>query len=216
MAEDREHSEERSSTPETIQNDKCHSMGDAACSTEQARNRFFMGEALAEARAALEENEVPVGCVLVADGEIVARSHNLTNARRNPLCHAEFIAALEYYSSTIGHSPAEAESASMGDMLRRLSACDSDKHSHASKKLVFYITVEPCVMCHGVLERIGATVYFGCYNEIFGTRKLLGACAGTCLEDPRAVDILKEFYGRENLLAPEDKRINKKNRSGDL
>ncbi len=59
----------------------------------------FMGEALKEARAALKANEVPVGCVVVAKGEIVARGHNLTNAKRDPLAHAELV-ALRHCTST--------------------------------------------------------------------------------------------------------------------
>lgn len=147
----------------------------------------FMELALQQAEAALDMDEVPVGCVLVVGGEAVAASHNRTNVCNDPLCHAEYIAAQGW--------------------------CRRQPEAAApSGPPVFYITIEPCVMCHGILQRLGATVYFGCHNEIFGTRHLTGALAGTCLEDPRCVEILRRFYTRENQAAPVEKRISKKNR----
>lgn len=143
-----------------------------------------MERALEEARVALATGEVPVGCVALREGVVVARAHNRTNELHDPLAHAEFL------------------------VVRALEEAGAD-----TAGLTFYITVEPCVMCHGVLSRIGARVFFGCFNEVFGTRCITGGCAGTHLADSRCVDILREFYLRENLQAPPEKRSDKTHRS---
>lgn len=53
---------------------------------------IFMKEALKEAERAFELKEVPVGCVIVKDDEVIARAHNLVESLQNPLKHAELIA----------------------------------------------------------------------------------------------------------------------------
>ena len=83
-----------------------------------------MDMALAEARAAGEAGEVPVGCVVVRDGAVVARAGNRTLADRDPTAHAEIIAI-------------RAAAASLGS--ERLEGCD------------LYVTLEPCAMCAGAV-----------------------------------------------------------------
>jgi tRNA(adenine34) deaminase len=84
----------------------------------------FMDMALEEARAAGERGEVPIGCVLVRDGAVVARAGNRTLADRDPTAHAELVAI-------------RAASAALGS--ERLSDCD------------LYVTLEPCAMCAGAI-----------------------------------------------------------------
>src|SRR6204780_4937826 len=84
----------------------------------------FMDMALDEARAAGAGGEVPVGCVIVRDGGVIARAGNRTLADRDPTAHAEIIAI-------------RAAAASLGS--ERLDACD------------LYVTLEPCAMCAGAL-----------------------------------------------------------------
>jgi tRNA(adenine34) deaminase len=84
----------------------------------------FMAMALDEARAAGARGEVPVGCVIVRDGTVVARAGNRTLADRDPTAHAEIIAI-------------RAAAASLGS--ERLDACD------------LYVTLEPCAMCAGAV-----------------------------------------------------------------
>jgi tRNA(adenine34) deaminase len=84
----------------------------------------FMAMALDEARAAGARGEVPVGCVIVCDGAVVARAGNRTLADRDPTAHAEIIAI-------------RAAAASLGS--ERLDACD------------LYVTLEPCAMCAGAV-----------------------------------------------------------------
>jgi len=80
----------------------------------------FMQMALEEARAAQTRGEVPVGCVIVRDGEVIARAGNRTLADRDPTGHAELLAI-------------RAASAALGS--ERLTDCD------------LYVTLEPCTMC---------------------------------------------------------------------
>ena len=84
----------------------------------------FMDMALEEARAAGARGEVPVGCVIVRDGAVVARAGNRTLADRDPTAHAEIIAIRQ-------------AAASLGS--ERLDACD------------LYVTLEPCAMCAGAV-----------------------------------------------------------------
>lgn len=94
----------------------------------------FMREALAEARAAAAVGEVPIGAVVVRDGEIVARAHNRRELDQDPSAHAEF-AALCAAAQALGRW--------------RLSDC------------TVYVTLEPCCMCAGLMvnARVGRCVY---------------------------------------------------------
>ena len=83
----------------------------------------FMKEALAEARAAYDAGEVPIGCVIVKDGVVIARAHNRTVADHNALSHAEMLAL----------------QAAIADHGWRLPDCD------------MYVTLEPCSMCAGAI-----------------------------------------------------------------
>ena len=94
-----------------------------------------MSIAIEEARAAGARGEVPVGCVVVRDGTIVARAGNRTTADHDPTAHAELI-AIRAASSTLGSE--------------RLGDCD------------LYVTLEPCAMCAAAMSfaRI-RRLYFG-------------------------------------------------------
>lgn len=85
-------------------------------------DEYFMRQALAEARAAMDEEEIPVGAVVVCDNIVVARAHNLTERLHDVTAHAEmlaFTAAAEYFGG------------------KYLNDC------------TLYVTLEPCVMCAG-------------------------------------------------------------------
>lgn len=99
---------------------------------------IFMKEALKEAERAFELKEVPVGCVIVKDDDIISRAHNLVESLQNPLKHAELIAI---------------EKASEKLKSWRLIDCE------------LYVTLEPCAMCASamVYSRI-KKVYFGAYD----------------------------------------------------
>lgn len=98
--------------------------------------------ALAEARKAYSEDEVPVGAVIVHNGTVIAASHNTTRRCHDATAHAEILA------------------------LRLASATLSSRYFN---ECVMYVTLEPCAMCAGacVNSRIGA-VAFGAYDRIAG------------------------------------------------
>ena len=103
--------------------------------------RHFMEEALVEAGKSLPD-DVPVGAVIVRNGKIIARAHNMREARRSPCGHAEVIAA-------------ESASEAIGDW--RLSDCD------------MYVTLEPCPMCAGLIKSCRIrNLYFGAYDPEAG------------------------------------------------
>lgn len=99
---------------------------------------YFMREALEEAEKAYKINEVPIGAVVVKDGEIVGRGFNKRESEKDPTAHAEMIAIREASEKLGGW---------------RLHQCD------------MYVTVEPCPMCAGaiMLSRI-KNLYIGVYD----------------------------------------------------
>lgn len=94
----------------------------------------FMREALEQARLAAAAGEVPVGCVIVHDGQVVASGFNRPISRHDPTAHAE-IEALRAAGAALGNY--------------RLGGC------------TLYVTLEPCAMCAGAMvhARIGRLVY---------------------------------------------------------
>src|SRR5262247_880009 len=85
----------------------------------------FMELALDEAHAAADAGEVPIGCVVVCDGEVIAQSGNRTLAERDPTAHAEMV-AIRRAAEALGSE--------------RLVDCD------------LYVTLEPCTMCAGAIS----------------------------------------------------------------
>ena len=85
----------------------------------------FMDMALEQARTAAACGEVPVGCVIVRDGAVIARAGNRTLAERDPTAHAELVAI-------------RAAAIALGS--ERLEGCD------------LYVTLEPCAMCAGAVS----------------------------------------------------------------
>jgi len=139
----------------------------------------FMDMALAEAQAAGERGEVPIGCVLVRDGEVIARAGNRTIADRDPTAHAEMIAIRQ-----------------AAHVLRseRLEDCD------------LYVTLEPCAMCAGALSfaRI-RRLYYGAADPKGGAVEngVKFFTSSTChhrpeiyggLAEAAAGDLLKRFF----------------------
>ncbi len=98
------------------------------------RDEYYMRLALREAERALEHHDVPVGCVIVAEGEVLAAARNERELRGDPTAHAEVLALRE-------------ASARLGSW--RLDGT------------VIYVTLEPCAMCAGaiVLARVPRVVY---------------------------------------------------------
>lgn len=108
----------------------------------QKEKEWFMREALKEAQLALEKEEIPIGCVIVKEKEIIARGHNAREDLQRAIMHAEMMAI---------------EKANLKEKSWRLLDC------------TLFVTIEPCVMCSGAigLARIPKVIY-GAKNPKFG------------------------------------------------
>jgi tRNA(adenine34) deaminase len=134
---------------------------------------YFMREAIKEAVKAYEEDEVPVGAVVVANKKIIARGHNLTERLTDVTAHAE-MQAITSASNYLG--------------VKYLKDC------------TMYITLEPCSMCAGALfwSQIDRVV-FGATDEKRGFNALgiklhpkTNVTRG--IEDEVCTDLLKDFF----------------------
>ena len=107
-----------------------------------ARDEYFMRLAIREAERALGHEDVPIGAVVVRDGEVVGVGHNERELRQDPTAHAEVL-ALREAARAVG-------------VWRVLDS-------------VLYVTLEPCAMCAGaiVLARVPRVVY-GCADPKAG------------------------------------------------
>jgi tRNA(adenine34) deaminase len=103
-------------------------------------DEYWMKQALREAESALNENEVPIGAVLVKDNKLITADHNRTKQLNNNLAHAEKLVIEE--------------------------AVKAEKYLY---DYTLYVTIEPCLMCAGtiILSRVGKVV-FGSYDEKAG------------------------------------------------
>ena len=137
----------------------------------------YMKQALAEARKAFAEDEVPIGAVIVSNDRIIARAHNLTETLNDVTAHAE-MQAITAAASNIGGKY-------LGDCT-------------------LYVTVEPCPMCAGAIgwSQMGRVVY-GAPDEKKGYRKYAPnvlhpktkVVEGVCAEE--AIALMKEFFGKK-------------------
>jgi tRNA(adenine34) deaminase len=106
------------------------------------KDEYFMRLALREASLALEHDDVPIGAVIVSDGELIGAGHNERELRSDPTAHAEML-ALREAARTLG--------------------------SWRVLEAVMYVTLEPCAMCAGaiVLARVPRVV-FGAWDPKAG------------------------------------------------
>ena len=137
----------------------------------------YMAMALHEAEKAYEAGEVPVGCVVVAQGQVIGRGHNLTETLQDITAHAE-MQALTAAAQTIG-----------GKYLQ---------------DATLYVTVEPCVMCAGAIgwAQVKRVVY-GCADEKRGFMRLAPKAlhakatvvSGVCEDECR--QLMQEFFKKK-------------------
>lgn len=139
----------------------------------------MMQEALKEARLALQEGELPIGCVIARDGEIIARGHNLREQTNDPTAHAEIV-AMRRAAEVLGSW--------------RLEGC------------TLYVTLEPCPMCAGAISqaRVEHLVYgaadehYGCAGSVYRIPEdpafnHFCACDGGILE-AECASLLHDFF----------------------
>lgn len=102
----------------------------------------YMRQAITQAKKALENDDVPIGCVIVRDGKVIARGYNRRNKDRQSLAHAELM-AIKKASKIVGDW--------------RLEDCK------------MYVTLEPCQMCSGAIVQARIPeVVIGCMNPKAG------------------------------------------------
>ena len=141
----------------------------------------FMLEALKEARIAAEAGEMPVGCIIEMDGEIIARAHNECEAAHDPTAHAEILA------------------------IRRAAAAVG---GWRLDKATLYVTLEPCPMCAGAIMqgRLKQLVFGapdpgqGCAGSLYRITED-PAFPHFCpshggVMEPECADIMKDFFAR--------------------
>lgn len=144
-------------------------------------HEYMMGEALREAECAFEQGEIPVGAVVVCDGQIIARAHNLREQTGDPTAHAEVL-AIRQAAQAVGR--------------RRLSGC------------TLYVTLEPCPMCAGAMVMACLDkCYFAARDERQGCAESVYAltndpafyhrlpCVGGLME-AEASSLLRRFFAK--------------------
>lgn len=153
-----------------------------------------MKRSLELANNALIAQEVPVGCVFILDGCVVAESRNTVNETRNPTRHAE-INCIDIF----------------------MDYCNANNLDYIKSfmRVCVYVTVEPCIMCAAALNNVCVSeVIFGCANDRFGGKTVLNVSnffdfkyklSGGLLAD-EAMSLLKLFYKGTNPLAPDSKK----------
>lgn len=139
----------------------------------------FMCLALEEARAAMAQGEIPVGAVVVAEGQVIGRGHNLTETLRDVTAHAE-MQAITAAAETLGG--------------KYLTGC------------ALYVTVEPCVMCAGAIgwSQLGRLVY-GASDEKRGFKRFAPKALHPKTEvvcgvlEEECAQLMKEFFKSKRL-----------------
>ncbi|HET9747329.1 MAG TPA: nucleoside deaminase [Chitinophagaceae bacterium] len=112
-------------------------------------DEYYMTQALKEAKKAYEQDEVPIGAVVVLNGRVIARGHNMTEKLNDPTAHAEMIALTSAFN-LLG--------------------------SKYLPEATLYVTVEPCLMCAGAMywSKIGKIVW-GADDEKNGHKRVTGS-----------------------------------------
>ena len=140
-------------------------------------HEYYMGLALELAREAADAGEVPVGCVIVADGQVVGRGHNLTETLADVTAHAE-MQAITAATNTLGG--------------KYLTQC------------TLYVTVEPCVMCAGAIgwAQVKRVVY-GANDEkrgftIFAPKALHPKCTvSSGVLESECRELMQSFFAKK-------------------
>ena len=149
-------------------------------------HEYYMRLCIEEARAAQKENEVPVGCVIVYENKIIAKTHNLCHALKDPTAHAELLAIREALQF-LGKGT--------------LSGC------------TLYVSLEPCAMCAGAIvnSRVSRLIYgahdpaCGCAGSVYRITEdpaFVHFCKsdGGILEEECA-ELLKTFFAERRTIA---------------
>ncbi|KAL2635659.1 hypothetical protein R1flu_007138 [Riccia fluitans] len=193
---------------------------DHSASAESPDVVKFMHLAVNEAKQALSRLEVPVGCVIVQNGEVIGQGSNRVNETRNATRHAE-MEAIDMILSQWTPNQSSVSPSAEEQIRQKFGECE------------LYVTCEPCIMCAAALSIIGIKkVYYGCANDRFGGCGSIlaihvdgcGGCGESCSENDQkrmekmsfecvggiladeGVALLRGFYEQGNPNAPRPHR----------
>lgn len=146
---------------------------------KEPQHNHYMSLALKEAMKAYEEDEVPIGCIIVANQQVIAKGYNQTQKLNDATAHAEIIA---------------------------LTSAFSYLNSRILKDSTMYVTIEPCAMCAGAIRwaQLGSLVYgapeekcgFSLYKPTILHPKTI-VIGG--VEEKACAQIIKEFFMEKRL-----------------
>ena len=133
-------------------------------------DEYYMTQALKEAKKAFDEDEVPIGAVVVLNGKIIARGSNMTEKLNDPTAHAEMIALTSAFN-LLG--------------------------SKYLPEATLYVTVEPCLMCAGAMywSKLGKIVW-GADDEKNGHKRITGTNWSFHQKSEIVYGVLKEECGQ--------------------
>ncbi|KAK6747047.1 hypothetical protein RB195_000345 [Necator americanus] len=156
-----------------------------------------MEKAFELAQEALDNDEVPVGCVFTYREKQIGCGRNRVNCTKDPTTHAEMVALRSM----------EEENPNIKEIMH---------------DLVLHVTLEPCIMCASGLFELGISkIVYAAANERFGGIYSVGNCSKYNQKDSntkvivdsryadRSISLLKSFYDKQNPFAPEEKRKTK-------
>ena len=136
--------------------------------SRETLDNYYMSLSIKEARKAFKNNEIPVGCIIVKDNKIIARSHNKKEKTNKTINHAEIICITK---------------ANRKIKNWRLENC------------IMYVTMEPCMMCCGAIEqsRIKKVIY-GCKNSNYGYLSKCKKIESKLLYSDECKKIVQDFF----------------------
>lgn len=160
----------------------------------------FLEKSFQFAYEALAAQEVPVGCIFVYKGDVIALGRNTVNETKNATRHAEINCIDQVY-----------------DYCKNYSL----DFNIVFSELSVYVTVEPCIMCAAALYSLKVkSIIFGCRNDRFGGQTVFNIAdvlnpvttVKGGYREKEAMELLKEFYKGTNPSAPPSKvKVNKRN-----
>jgi len=138
---------------------------------------YYMKQALVEAHKAFDEDEIPVGAVMVCRGSIIARAHNMTERLTDVTAHAE---------------------------MQAITAAAGELGGKYLNECTLYVTVEPCIMCAGALgwSQLGRLV-FGARDEKRGYQRFAPEALHPRTEvvqgvmEEECAQLMKDFFKRK-------------------
>lgn len=164
-------------------------------------DEYYYNLSFEQAEKAYQLQEVPVGCVIVYNNQVIGRGHNDVNRTKNPTRHAEFVAI---------------------DETNKWCLANAMNFEQVMKESTFYVSLEPCIMCASALYQLNIhRLVYGANNPRFGGITTVASNKDyghkheieivSEVNKDKSIGLLKKFYNRENPFAPIESRKVKNN-----